>query len=51
MQAAVVDDTRPEDVDTECEDHALDALRYLLMAKTTNRRAFTKPVAAGRVRR
>jgi hypothetical protein len=30
---AVCDDVKPEDVDTECDDHALDALRYGAMSR------------------
>lgn len=51
LQAAVVDEQRPEDVDTESSDHALDALRYLLMARTTQQLAFTRPIRPRTARR
>lgn len=33
MAEAVADKDKPEDVDTECDDHALDALRYGAMSR------------------
>lgn len=39
LPAAVRDDEEPEDVDTACDDHALDALRYGAMS----RRRFANP--------
>jgi hypothetical protein len=51
LQAAVIDDKRPEDIDDECSDHALDAARYGVFSRGTIRSQFTMPVRSGRVRR
>lgn len=51
LQAAVVDETKPEDIDHDCSDHALDALRYACMAGRSERARYSRPVVAGRITR
>lgn len=45
MPQLLADDTKPEDVNTDGDDHAADALRYGLMSRPPLRRAMTPPEA------
>jgi hypothetical protein len=45
LPSLVSDETHPEDVDTDGEDHAADALRYFVMARPAMGRAAEKPKA------
>jgi hypothetical protein len=46
MPALVSDDTNPEDVDSDGEDHAADALRYWAMSRPSPGSSASTPAAA-----
>jgi hypothetical protein len=44
LPSLVSDDTKPEDVDSDGEDHSADALRYFVMSRPTPGSISKKPV-------
>ncbi len=46
LPSLISDDRKPEDVDTDSEDHAADALRYFVMSRPSPGRETRKPAPA-----